>query len=114
MENRIISRERLFSFKDSAVTEVTVFLTVRKGEEPVIETEPGVLNRTKGIDVRLSSLLKIAPIEEEIYQEVGDGPELEKLDKARVIKAVQESLKRIPVALGKFEIVWVPDDGVPF
>ena len=114
MEKRVITREKLFSFKTSSVTETTVFLTVREGEEPLIETEPGVLNRKTGIDVRLSDLFQIVPIDKDISQTVGDGPELDMLDKEYVIRAAQESLKRIDARTGQLKIVWVPDDGLPF
>jgi hypothetical protein len=114
MEKRVITREKLFSFKTSPVTEVTVFLTVREGEEPLIETEPGILNRKTGINVRLSDLFKVVPIDDAISQEVGDGPETDMLDKEYVIRAAQESIKRLDARTGQLKVVWIPDDGLPF
>src|SRR5687768_14656456 len=113
MQKRVITREKLFSFKDSPVTEKTVFLTIREDSEPRIETEPGTLTKI-GNSFSLSALLKISPDIRSINQMIGDGPESDIFPKEHAEKALQEAMKRIHPDMGRFEIVWVPYDGIPF
>lgn len=114
MKEKIVSREKLFSFKTNSFSETDVFLTIREGNEPLIETEPGVLNRKVGNEIRLSQLLQVIPIERDILQIVGDGPYFDKLDKEHVTRAAQEALNRIDKSVGEFKVVWVPNDGLPY
>ena len=114
MKNKVISREKLFSFGQSEDTRTTVFLTIYEDSQPVIETEIGVFRRKIGNSICLSDLFQIVPIDRDISQLSGDGPEFDKLDKEHVNRATQEALSRVVPKLGQLKIVWVPDDGLPF
>jgi hypothetical protein len=108
MKKNVISREKLLSFNG-----IDIYLTINEGEEPLIETEPGVISPI-GNQISLSSLFQIVPIDQSISQLVGDGPYTETISKEQVIIAANEALKRIDTRIGQLKIVWVPDDGIPF
>ena len=66
-----------------------------------------------GVDVSLGALFDISLRDSPIRQLIGDGPEYAELsaDRARRCRAGPRAL---PPTAGRFRVVWVPDDGLPF
>lgn len=113
-EKVLLSKEKLFSFKNNEGKYVDVFLSIYSGSEPLIETEPGALNRKVGNQIGLSSLFQPKPIDTGICQLVGDGPEMDCLPNDLVVKAANYATSIIGKNIGQLKVVWVPNDGFPF
>lgn len=67
-----------------------------------------------GIDAPLSALFGVAVNQGPIRQMIGDGPEFAELPAERVREAAELALRALRPSAGRFRVVWVPDDGLPF
>lgn len=67
-----------------------------------------------GVDVSLGALFDISLRDGPIRQAIGDGPEYAELTADRVRDAAELALRALPPIAGRFRVVWVPDDGLPF
>lgn len=67
-----------------------------------------------GIDVSLDAMFEVSLRDGPIRQSIGDGPEYAELSAERVRDAAKLALRALPPTAGRFRVVWVPDDGLPF
>lgn len=66
------------------------------------------------LNVPLDVMLGVTINGHPIMQPIGDGPECIELDATRARDVAERALRTLPPLAGRFRVVWVPDDGLPF
>lgn len=93
--------------------EVTL-IQVQHDQPPRIVSSRCDGSKWPGVDVSLGALFDISLRDGPIRQAIGDGPEYAELPAERVRDAAELALRALPPTAGRFRVVWVPDDGLPF
>ncbi|CUJ43427.1 hypothetical protein [Achromobacter sp. 2789STDY5608621] len=101
----------LLRYTDARGTEREVSLVQHQPDQP-----PRIVSGSgpEAIDVPLSTLFGVQITQDPIRQLIGDGPEFAELPADRVREAAALAQRALPASAGRFRVVWVPDDGLPF
>lgn len=86
-------------------------------EEPrikILRWSGDSLKATVWMDFFVSALLSMEVKGEQIQQVLGDGPETASISDTTALDVAKLALGCLPPTAGRFEIVWVPNDGQPF
>ncbi|WMD23058.1 hypothetical protein RAS12_11990 [Achromobacter seleniivolatilans] len=108
----------LSNYQDSAGAEYEVVLYQAVHEEEprikVLKWAAGVETPIHWMDFSIAGQLQIELKDEPVRQVVGDSTDTAELSAERASDAIKLALRCLPPTAGRFQIVWVPDDGLPF
>jgi hypothetical protein len=80
----------------------------------VLKTLVGSDKRIEWMDFSIAGALQIEQADGPIQQTWGDGPKIAELSVTQAYDVIKLALGCLPCTAGRFEIVWVPNDGLPF